>query len=586
MPISLISTVTAVGGNTSAAINTVGASLLVFVAAESADFGDAPSDSKGNNWTLVASLNDPSAFGEVKLYFCLNPRTSPQHTFSFASSSTFPSLAVTAWSGIGAYQGIFNKNTTTTNILQPGTVTSDNAESLFIVGWELSAGNITTVNDGFSIACQNTFGHLVNYASGQAYLLQNFISSFNPQLTLSTSASSAGVIAVFSAQSPPAISAFLVRKLHQPRSVLPIFRQLHKKNFPIFSPSLKDQISTSDNYSILAIFPFSLSNTAVSSDSFSGGLEGGLNDSGNSNDKLSSVLTFNQTLADFSKTIDGFATPLLKLAALGRKAVVSGAETAPLAFAGLLRKTLISAGNSSTVKVAFAGIFRKTLALIYPPLIPGPIPIFPTLPEGFPVKITPSLDTTIGTLKSLREMRVAQRTYPVWDIEILFEELKDETQNQTPYAPFTGYAQYQELVQTWLMMYGQAGVFAFDCPWDDSREDQPIGTGDGRTYTFTIYRTWGLLDQATVAPVGLVNQVINVKINGTIISDETYYINRNTIVFIGPNGQYYTPDPGAQITMTFSYYYLCRWTEDQQDFVEFAKNRWNVQSLKFRASPW
>ena len=210
----------------------------------------------------------------------------------------------------------------------------------------------------------------------------------------------------------------------------------------------------------------------------------------------------------------------------------------------------------------------------------GPIPVFPTLPQGFPLKMSPLLDTIIGTTKSLREMRVAQRTVPLWDFELLFEELRDQTQNQVIYKPFTGIVQFTQLVQTWLMMYGQTNVFAFDCPWDDSRSNQQIGTGDGVTFIYTIYRTWGLGAQATLAPVGLVNQVTQVQVNGVTISPTDYTINRNKIQFVN------APGTGQAITMTFSFYYLCRFVEDEQDFEEFGKNRWTVPSIKFRSVYW
>ena len=216
----------------------------------------------------------------------------------------------------------------------------------------------------------------------------------------------------------------------------------------------------------------------------------------------------------------------------------------------------------------------------------GPIPVFPTLPIGYPVKVSPNMDTIIGTTKSLREMRVALRHVPLWDFEIKFEELVDQTQNQTAYAPFAGEMQYEQLVQLWISMYGQANVFAFDCPWDDSRSNQQIGTGDGTTTTFTVYRTWGLGANATLAPVGMVNTVYQVQVNGVTVPSTEYYIARDTIVFKDASGNPYPPGNGYAITMTFSFYYLCRFVEDEQDFEEFAKNRWTVPSLKFRSVYW
>lgn len=211
----------------------------------------------------------------------------------------------------------------------------------------------------------------------------------------------------------------------------------------------------------------------------------------------------------------------------------------------------------------------------------GPIPLFPDLPQGFPLKLSIVMDTTIGSVKSLREIRYPQQTYPVWDIELKFEELRDQTQNQTKYSPFAGlYTDYSQLVQLWLMMYGRAGVFAFDAPWDDTRTDQPIATGDGSTKDFEVFRTWGAGFFPSSAPVGMIHTITNVKINGVIQGTSTYSHTRDYISFTS------APANGASITMTFSFWYVCHFVEDEQDFEEFAKNRWAVQSLKFRAAYW
>jgi hypothetical protein len=256
---------------------------------------------------------------------------------------------------------------------------------------------------------------------------------------------------------------------------------------------------------------------------------------------------------------------------------------------------VLSPGDARQSKLAAYGVFtpvdiRQSKLVAYAVLSPvpnpytvpgtGPIPIFPALPVGYPVRLSIVMDTVVGTTKSLREMRVAQQMYPLWDIEIPFYELRDQTQNEAPYLPFAGYQEYMQLVQLWLMMYGQTGVFGFNCPWDNSRSEQLIGAGDGTTTVFNVYRTWGVGATATTAPVGLINSVMQVNVNGTIISPSAYVVGRDTITFSSP------PGAGFNITMTFSYYYLCRFVEDEQDFEEFSKNRWTVPSLKFRAVLW
>ena len=292
--------------------------------------------------------------------------------------------------------------------------------------------------------------------------------------------------------------------------------------------------------------------------------------------------------------VSGAATAPLVLATLARKALESNAATSPVSFDAVAIKRLVSIYQVTTL--TFDVVVRKALCLAIPaeaqaaPFIYsedfGAIPIFPALPASFPVKLSPGLDTIIGTTKALREMRYPQRSVPLWDIELPFEELRDQTQNSAPYLPFAGLAQYETLVQTWLMMYGQSNVFAFDAPWDNSRSNQIIGIGDGQTWGFAVYSTWGAGAQAQTLPVGCINAITAVYVNGVLVPTSQYTYSRNKIYFIDGRGMPYPPPANAVISMTFSYYYLCRFVEDEQDFEEFAKNRWVVPSLKFRAVFW
>lgn len=337
-----------------------------------------------------------------------------------------------------------------------------------------------------------------------------------------------------------------------------------------------DSVATSDSFASHLDASASISDTIATSEVFPGTFSTHTSDSVAISDIVAGV---------------GSGTPLQIFDGVAREVLESGGSSVNLVFDGLVREALYTFGGN--VQLAFAGLVRETLVSqnynftnITVPDEFGTIPIFPTLPDGFPVKVSSVMDTTIGTTKSLREMRVPQQQYPLWDIEILFEELRDQTQNQTPFAPFTGFQQYMQLVQNWLMMYGQTNVFGFDCPWDDSRSNQFIGTGDGSNYVFQIYRTWGTGANANTAPVGLVNAVTQVQVNGVTVNSAHYKIIRDKLYFVDALGFVYPPPAGQNVTMTFSYYYLCRFTEDQQDFEEFSKNRWVVPSLKFRAVLW
>lgn len=264
-------------------------------------------------------------------------------------------------------------------------------------------------------------------------------------------------------------------------------------------------------------------------------------------------------------------------------------------FTGVVREVLVSSLGvvamdlmvrevlvQNTTPVVFDGIVREVLGSFIPQQ--SPIPVFPLLPYTFPIKVTPMMMTVIGASTSDREVRIPMQQLPLWQIELPFDELRDQTQNTTP-GPMVGFTQYMQLVELWLSMYGQAGVFAFDAPWDNSREDQIIGLGDGHQYIFTIVRTWGQDPAFVTEPIGMINEVFDVSINGATVDPSTYYVERNKIFFIS-DGFVHPPVADATITMTFSFYYACRFTDNNQDFEEFSSGRWTVGGLKFQSVYW
>jgi hypothetical protein len=54
-------------------------------------------------------------------------------------------------------------------------------------------------------------------------------------------------------------------------------------------------------------------------------------------------------------------------------------------------------------------------------------------------------------------------------------------------------------------------------------------------------------------------------------------IQPNTLTFVGP------PKSGVTITSDFSYAFLCRFLDDQEDFEHFMSGLWKLDSLKFRS---
>lgn len=226
-------------------------------------------------------------------------------------------------------------------------------------------------------------------------------------------------------------------------------------------------------------------------------------------------------------------------------------------------------GKISTSKlVAYAVVFN---------LVPPP-PVFPTLPVGFPVSMTPKFANVAGGLPIGRDMRASEQTLPVWEFEINFEVLRNQTQNNQLYEPMAGFTEFIRLSQLFIAGIGQFGQFLFDAWWDHSRTDQTIGIGDGVTGTYTMVRTWGSGALQFTEPVGAINIITNVKVNGIALNPATDYTisNNNQITFTTPPGN------GDSITSTFSFYYLCHMTESQQDYNEFYKNWWTAK-IKFES---
>ena len=303
-----------------------------------------------------------------------------------------------------------------------------------------------------------------------------------------------------------------------------------------------------------------------------------------------------------SRRLRVFTTdPFLRVDDIVVEMLVSSLTNAPITVDDIAFEALVH--NNPPIR--FDDIVTESLAKVNPPIKidvlltenliagpepsdPGPVPMFPTVPYGLPIKMRPKMFTTISDLKSGREMRFPNQTIAaIWEFEILYEVLRDQTQNQEPYLPLEDFTEYMQVVQHWLSMYGQYGMFKFDAPWDDSRENQTIGTGNGEDYYFTIVRTWGFGSNEITEPIGYINEVFEVTIGGLVVDPSRYVINRNEITFIYPDtGQAHPPDPGQRIAMSFSFYYLCRFQTDDQDFNEFFKNINEVKSLKFEAPYW
>ena len=206
------------------------------------------------------------------------------------------------------------------------------------------------------------------------------------------------------------------------------------------------------------------------------------------------------------------------------------------------------------------------------------IPVYPTLPGlEFNVHRKPRFASLLQAGFSGREARYPQQTLPFWEFELSYSILRDQTQNQVPYLPTAPFTELQQISQLFEWCGAQIGLFYFDDPADDSRKGQLIAIGDGTNGPFTIVRTWGQGPLGFNEPIGGINTMFKVYLNGVLQTPASWQVEQNQIIFAFPIGS------GVQITADFTFYYLCRFIEDQHDYEEFYKNLWSMKSVKFRS---
>ena len=199
--------------------------------------------------------------------------------------------------------------------------------------------------------------------------------------------------------------------------------------------------------------------------------------------------------------------------------------------------------------------------------------IFPSIASpGFPAKRTPQWKTDVQTSVSGKETRIARWVSPKWLWELPYECLR-----MLAGQP----AEFQSLVSFYNSCQGAFQTFLYADADDNQVAGQQIGVGDGVTTTFQLVRAFGGLGgfvEAIYAP----NAVTAVYVNGAVQGTSTYTVNAwgsgspGKIVFNT------APASGAAITVDFSFYFPCRFTDDKVDFDRIFAGIYAAQKLAFQ----
>jgi len=150
-------------GGTTPAIDTTCANLLITVMTTSSS-GVAPTDSRGNTWTLLPDYGSPNS------YICYSTPTSVGSGHTFTISNGFSAMQVTAWSG-AASSSPFDVQTGNFSPTA-GPLTPSQNNSLLITGFSTSGSGIPSVSGGFTISSYDQASAGVYFGSASAYLIQ------------------------------------------------------------------------------------------------------------------------------------------------------------------------------------------------------------------------------------------------------------------------------------------------------------------------------------------------------------------------------------------------------------------------------
>jgi Conserved hypothetical protein 2217 (DUF2460) len=221
--------------------------------------------------------------------------------------------------------------------------------------------------------------------------------------------------------------------------------------------------------------------------------------------------------------------------------------------------------------------------ILFPGLTVAATPIFPALPvETYPVQKTPVFAVSQARALSGRLDRLRRQCFPLMEFTIMFSDLRDDTQNQTPLAPpFTaaGFTETRQLLDDlYNRCLGQYGQFWYNDPDDNSRLGAPLATAgtlasptnalnpltDG---TSTVYVPMipyaGPSGLSSHVPAGGINTDESTTVHGTAISYSAGGNDGRSIVFES------APAAGLSLTADLYFYFRCHFTSDAQQWQMF-----------------
>ena len=183
---------------------------------------------------------------------------------------------------------------------------------------------------------------------------------------------------------------------------------------------------------------------------------------------------------------------------------------------------------------------------------------------GFNVVRSPKWSSIVQRSASGKETAMAMWSYPQWNYELTYELLRSGSP-----------AEFQALAGFFNARLGRFDSFLYEDPDDCSITGQALGGGDGSNKKFQLARSFGGFIEPMFAP----KLVSAVYLNGVPASGWT--VSNWGTAAPGVITFATAPSSGVIVSATFTYYFPCRFADDQIDFNKFLSQMWNAQSVKF-----
>lgn len=199
-------------------------------------------------------------------------------------------------------------------------------------------------------------------------------------------------------------------------------------------------------------------------------------------------------------------------------------------------------------------------SLVYPATLPG---------LTYNNLRTPIWRTGRQEALSGKESRIGYRQYPLYRFELQYEFLRN---NVTP-------SDLRALTGLFNAVQGQYDTFLYTDPEFHTVTDEPFGTGDGTTQDFQLIAKY----QNTSGP-GIAEIIQNLNGSPTI-KDNGVTKTLTTDYTIGPTGRVHfvtAPALTHALTWSGSFYYRCRFDDDEMSFTQFMAQLWKTGTVVLR----